>query len=518
MTATTTSDRVGTVETRGIEPVPDSERHGHAFQMFWTWFAANISILGLPLGATLVAFRGLNIWQAIAVALIGSFGSFALVGVLSLAGKKGGAPALTLSRAVFGQRGNAGPTLVSWLSRVGWETISTTTAAYALLALFNHLFGAGRSTWLTLLCLLIFIACTLLISGLGHATIMWINKWATVVFGLLNLVVIGFLVDTVDWSKVVHAHTGPLSAVIGGIGFIAAGTGIGWANAGADYARYLPRRIPGGRLVVASAFGAGIPLLVLISLGSLLSAGDSTLAGDADPVAAINGMLPSWMAVPYLIAAFGGLLMSNHLSTYSAGLTMITLGVRVPRPLAVGLDVVLMFLGGIYFMLISKDFYGPFSTFLTLLAVPISAWIGIVLVDSGRGRTFDPAGLMDTRRTSRYWYTAGFRVPAVLAWAVAIVGGLLFTEASTSADDVWFSGPFAHSWLGTNGLGWAVSMAVGALLYGVFARPVPGEGAVEGSDGEGSAAAVPGPSGSSRSSASSSSTSPASAAGSAEAR
>ncbi|NED92181.1 cytosine permease, partial [Streptomyces sp. SID11233] len=86
---------------------------------------------------------------------------------------------------------------------------------------------------------------------------------------------------------------------------------------------------PGSRLVTASAFGAGIPLLVLVSLGSLLSAGDSTLATASDPVAAINGMLPSWMAIPYLIAAFGGLLMSNHLSTYSAGLTMITLGVRV---------------------------------------------------------------------------------------------------------------------------------------------------------------------------------------------
>ncbi|MCF3964597.1 purine-cytosine permease family protein [Streptomyces fuscigenes] len=482
MTASTTNDHVGTsddgsatdqvgaIETRGIEPVPDGERHGHASQMFWTWFAANISILGLPLGATLVAFRGLNIWQAILVAAIGSIGSFALVGILSLAGKKGGAPALTLSRAVFGQRGNAGPTLISWLSRVGWETITTTTAAYALLALVQWIFGWHQNTVLTVLCLLVFIGCTLLISGLGHATIMWINKWATIVFGVLNLIVMGFLVATVDWDKVLGVHAGPVSSVVAGIGFIAAGTGIGWANAGADYARYLPRKIPGGRLVTASAFGAGVPLVLLISLGSLLSAGDTTLASASDPISAINGMLPSWMAVPYLIAAFGGLLMSNHLSTYSAGLTMLTLGLRVKRHWAVTVDVVLMFLGGVYFMLIAKDFYGPFSTFLTLLAVPISAWVGVILVDSARGRTYDPAGLMDTRRTSRYWYTGGFHVPAVAAWAVAIVMGLLFTEASTSADDVWFAGPWAHTWLGTNGLGWAISMAVGALLYGVFGR------------------------------------------------
>ncbi|GAA2070151.1 cytosine permease [Streptomyces albiaxialis] len=467
--AADTAGAVGSVETRGIEPVPDGERHGHASQMFWTWFAANISILGLPLGATLVAFRGLNIWQAVLVAVLGSVGSFALVGVLSLAGKKGGAPALTLSRAVFGQRGNAGPTLISWLSRIGWETISTTTAAYALLALVRWVFGWERSTVLTLLCLLVFIGCTLLISGLGHATIMWINKWATVAFGILNLVVMGFLVATVDWDKVLDARAGPVSGVVAGIGFIAAGTGIGWANAGADYARYLPRSVPGGRLITASAFGAGIPLVLLISLGSLLSAGDGTLAQASDPVAAINGMLPSWMAVPYLIAAFGGLLMSNHLSTYSAGLTMLTLGLRVPRALAVALDVALMFLGGVYFMLIAKDFYGPFTTFLTLLAVPISAWVGVVLVDSARGRAYDPAALMDTARGGRYWYTGGFRLRAVLAWAAAIVSGLLFTEAA-AGEDVWFTGPWAHTWLGTNGLGWAVAMAVGAGVYAVCGR------------------------------------------------
>ncbi|MEU9345400.1 cytosine permease [Streptomyces sp. NPDC048278] len=465
-----TNDRVGTVETRGIEPVPDGERRGHAGQMFWTWFAANISILGLPLGATLVAFRGLDIWQAVLVAVLGSFGSFALVGALSLAGKKGGAPALTLSRAVFGQRGNAGPTLVTWLSRVGWETISTTTAAYALLALLDTAFGVRQNTVLTLVCLLVFIACTLLISGLGHATIMWINKWATVVFGVLNLVVMGFLISTVDWSKVLDAPAGPTSAVVAGVGFIASGTGIGWANAGADYARYLPREIPGRRLVVASAFGAGIPLVLLISLGSLLSAGDRTLATASDPVAAINAMLPSWMAIPYLVAAFGGLLMSNHLSTYSAGLTMITLGLRVPRAYAVALDVVLMFAGGIYFMLVADDFYGPFSTFLTLLAVPISAWIGVVAVDSLRGRAYDPRALLDTTRSSAYWYSGGFRLPAVLGWALAIVAGLLFTKASASADDVWFAGPLSGTWPGVNGLGWAVSMVVGAGVYALCGR------------------------------------------------
>jgi purine-cytosine permease-like protein len=253
-----------------------------------------------------------------------------------------------------------------------------------------------------------------------------------------------------------------------GTGMIAAGTGIGWANAGADYARYLPRRVPGGRLVAASAFGAGIPLVVLISLGSLLAAGEPDLASASDPVSAINAMLPSWMSIPYLIAAFGGLLLSNHLSVYSAGLTVITLGIRVRRTFAVGLDVVVTFAGGIYFMLIANDFYGPFITFLTLLAVPINAWVGIFAVDLMSRRSYDNDALMNLERSSRYWFRGGVAWAAMISWAAAIVVGLLFTEAGTSATDVWFSGPLAHSWIGTNGLGWVVTLALAAGVYALL--------------------------------------------------
>ncbi|MBY8876317.1 cytosine permease [Streptomyces sp. PLK6-54] len=451
--------------------------------MFWTWFAANISILGLPLGATLVAFHGLNFWQSALVATVGSAGSFAIVGALSIAGKRGGAPAMTLSRAVFGARGNLGPTLITWISRVGWETINTTTAAYALLALLAAAFGWRQNDVLTVICLLVFICCTLLISGLGHATIMWINRWATYVFGVLNLVVMGFLIDTVDWHKVSSAGAGSVSAMIGGAGVIAAGTGIGWANAGADYARYLPRKIPGGRLVIASATGAGIPLVLLISLGALLTAGDPGLATASDPIAAIHAMLPSWMAVPYLIAAFGGLLLSNHLSVYSAGLTLVTLGIKTKRTIAVGIDVVVTLAGGIYFMLIAGSFYGPFTTFLTILAVPITAWVGVFGTDTALGRRYDPAALLQTRPGSRYWYRGGLNWPAVVSWAVAIVVGLMLTEVETSPTDVWFSGPWSHSWLGTSGLGWAVTFVVAAGLYLVLRKLSPRSRAAERPEG-----------------------------------
>jgi purine-cytosine permease-like protein len=432
------------------------------------WFAANISILGLPLGATLVAL-GLTVWQAVIVAAIGSVGSFAIVGAVSIAGRRGGAPGLTLSRAVFGVRGNIGPTAVSLISRLGWETVNTTTAAFALLSLCTILFGASPAATdhpvLTIACIAVFVLLTVVVSGLGHAVLVSVQRWATWVFGALNIVVGAFLVATVDWAAVGAATPSPVGTMIAGVGIIAAGTGIGWANASADVSRYQAPGVRAGSLVLSAAAGAGIPLVLLISLGSMLAAGDPSLADAGDPVAAIRAMLPTWMAVPYLVAAFGGLLLSNHLSVYSAGLTTLTLGLRMPRVYAVVVDVVVTFVGAIYFILVADDFYGPFIAFISLLAVPITAWVGVFATDMLRREHYDPVALMDVRRTSAYFYRGGVEWRAVTAWAAAIVTGYLFVTAGPS-DAPWFSGPLAGSWLGENGLGWVITFVVAAGLYG----------------------------------------------------
>ncbi|OLL76064.1 Purine-cytosine permease [Pseudonocardia sp. Ae168_Ps1] len=460
----------GALETRGIEPVPVAERHGRPGELFWVWFAANISILGLPLGATLVA-SGLTVWQAVIAAVLGAVGSFAIVGAVSIAGRRGGAPGLTLSRAVFGVRGNIGPTLVSLLSRLGWETVNTTTAAFALLSLVTIVAGTSPAAKdhpvITIACIAVFVLCTVLVAGLGHGVLVAVQRWATWVFGALNILVGGFLVATVDWTAVAAATPAPTGAVVAAVGVIAAGTGIGWANASADMPRYQSPSVRAGSLVLSAAAGAGIPLVLLISLGSLLAAGDPALAEAGDPVAAIRDLLPAWMAIPYLVAAFGGLLLSNHLSVYSAGLTTLTLGVRLPRVYAVVVDVLVTFAGAIYFMLVADGFYTPFIAFISALAVPITAWVGVFAVDMLRRTHYDPDALMDTGRTSRYWYRAGIEPRATTAWALAIVAGYLFATVGPSSAP-WFTGPLAGTWFGENGLAWVITFVVAAGAYALL--------------------------------------------------
>lgn len=457
---------VGVIETRGIEPVPDCERASGVRGLFWLWFAANMGVLGITLGAALVSVIGLNLWQAILVTLVGALGSFALVGWLSTAGKLGGAPGLTLSRAVFGVRGNWGPTLVCWLGFVGWETVMCTTATFALLAVLGVL-GVWVGVAGTVCCVLLVAAVAGVIGLFGHATILWVQKWLTWVFGAITVVVVVYLAVTADWGAALGAPAGPATSVIGAIGFIAAGTGIGWLAAGPDYTRYLQRSVPNRRVVLVTTAGAGIPLLLLIGLGTLMAFGDQSLASASDPVAAIGASLPDWMLVPYLVTAAFGLIAAADVSMYSSGLNLLAGGVRVRRTTAVIVDVVLIVLGSLYITVIAQDFFGPFSAFLTVLAVPLSGWAGVFLVDLRARSGYDADALLDTSAESRYWYSHGIHWPALASWLAGIVWASLFVSIG-SGDQVWFAGPLAHTWLGQNSLGWLVSGVSAAAIYWVL--------------------------------------------------
>ena len=118
------------LELNGINFISESERKGSPHSLFWPWAAANVSFLALSYGSFFLGF-GISFWQATTAAVIGTIGSFLLVGVSSLAGKRANAPTMTLSRAAFGVNGNKVPGFLSYLIFVGWETVLVSLATLA---------------------------------------------------------------------------------------------------------------------------------------------------------------------------------------------------------------------------------------------------------------------------------------------------------------------------------------------------------------------------------------------------
>ncbi|MGW7089584.1 purine-cytosine permease family protein [Streptomyces sp. NPDC054871] len=470
----TTAETEGALETRGLEPVPDSERTGRTRELFPTWVAANISVLLLTMGAGLIVTNGLNFWQALVVALVSPVLSYGMVGLISISGKRGGSPGMTLSRAVFGQRGNLFPGSLIWVARWGWETINAVTGAYAIITVLDICFGVKSSTWLTVVTLIVFVACTFVISGLGRKVLHVCNTWATYLFGAFSVLVLVYLVANTPWSDVFSRPAGSTAAMVAGVGVIAAG-GISWVPTGPDFTRYLPRKASNKALVGNAVGGAGIVVVPMVLMGAVMAVSTPSLSKASDPVSFLGELLPTWIAVPYLLMALIGMLLINSMSMYSAGFTAMTLGIKVPRTWAVSINALISLIFGYLLMNVATSFIGSFISFLTLLAVAFSAWIGVFGIDMLRRKTYDGEALMDTKRTSAYWYKAGFAWQAMTAWAIALVVGLLFTKVD------WFAGPLATSWIGRNGLGWLATILIAAALYAVL----PKTPAVEAPEGKG---------------------------------
>ncbi|GAA1582050.1 cytosine permease [Streptomyces globosus] len=454
----------GAIETRGLEPVPDAERTGRVRELVPTWVAANISVLLLTMGAGLVISNGLNIWQVLVVAVAGPVVSYGLVGLISLAGKRGGSPGMALSRAVFGQRGNLFPGALIWIARWGWETINAVSGAFALLTVVDLLFGVEKNTFLIVVALLLFVGCTFLVSGLGISALRACSTWSTYLFGAFSVLVLGYLVAETDWAAVFDRPAGSTAMTVAGIGTIAAG-GISWVPSGPDFTRYLPRTASARGVVGATVGGAAVVVIPMVLMGAVMAVGTPDLASAQDPVSFIGELLPAWIAVPYLLIALVGMLLINSMSMYSAGFTAQTLGINVPRAAAVSVNAAISLVFGFLLMVVATSFFGSFISFLTLLAVAFSAWIGVFGADMLRRTSYDGQALMDTTRTSAYWYRGGYAWQAMAAWGAALAAGLLFTRVD------WFAGPLADTWIGANGLGWAVGIVTSAVLYAVLPRP-----------------------------------------------
>src|ERR1700712_542458 len=118
------------IEVNGINVIAEGERKGRPHDLFWPWFGANVSVLGLSYGAFVLGF-GVSFWQGLIVGVVGIVVSFLLCGFVAIAGKRGSAPSMILSRAAFGVRSNKLPSVISWVLTVGWETVLVILATLA---------------------------------------------------------------------------------------------------------------------------------------------------------------------------------------------------------------------------------------------------------------------------------------------------------------------------------------------------------------------------------------------------
>ena len=186
------------LELNGINVISENERHGKPKNLFWPWMAGNVSLLALSYGAFFLGF-GISFWQTTFAAVIGTVGSFALVAISSLAGKKSNAPTMTLSRAIFGVKGNIVPGFLSYLIFVGWETVLVSLATLATGTVFAE-FGHINKDLAQVLGFLFSAGLTIFSGVFGFKVIMRIQRYLTLATIFLSLGYVLLTLDKINWS------------------------------------------------------------------------------------------------------------------------------------------------------------------------------------------------------------------------------------------------------------------------------------------------------------------------------
>ena len=465
------------IETTGIEIIAESERTARPADLFWPWFAANVSVFGLSYAAFILYF-GVSFWQGVLVAVVGIVVSFVLCGIIAIAGKRGSAPTMILSRAAFGVEGQKLPGVLSWLVSIGWETFLSILAVLATATIFDRL-GWGGGTGTKVVAAAVVATLIVAASVAGYHIIMRLQAVLTWVTGVVSVVYVVMTVDDVDWDAVSAIPSGSTQAVIGALVMVMTGFGLGWINIAADWSRYQRRDAGSGSIVLWNTFGGALAPVLLVVFGLAL-AGSSTeiLDGVAvDPIGTLATLLPTWALVPFLLAAVLALVSGAVLGIYSSGLTLLSLGVRIPRPAAAFVDGVLLTLGTIYVVFFADNFINPFQSFLITLGVPLAGWAGIMIADIAlRRRDYDDDALFDA--SGRYGavdWTAVLTLVAVSVVGWGLVVNAFSDDASWNNWQGYLLGPLglggkAGDWAFAN-LGVLAALLLGFLVTYVARRP-----------------------------------------------
>lgn len=446
------SNPVFGIEVRGFERIPEAERNMTLPQVGPLWLATNMNVLSIVLGCMGITL-GLNLWWAFAACIVGNL-PYAYVGLASIGTVRTGLPVTTLTRAVFGLRGNFPNAFFGWIASLAYEVVGTVLGVYALIALMKVLGWHGSDTTGKLLATLILLLLSGGVAVLGHATMVFLQRFFAVILGAALFLVLIHTCGQVDWSRAAMPHA-PLTSTRVAAAFMTAcgllaSQPIGYLFNGPDWVRYLPIATPGRQVFSRVFLWTFLPSIVLTAMGAMWA----TLGDMADPVAGLRPFIPRWLFVIYALAVAGGAVAANIPVFYSSGLSLQSLGLRVSRWAATAVDL-LVSTAIVVYILFVQDFTTALNDFVSLLLVWVGPYGAVWMCDGVLTHWGNPTVAGRDRS-----------VNGVIALIGGMVVGLMTMKSPL------YDGPIAIA-LGGMDLNWVLGFPVsGAIYYMLSAAPL----------------------------------------------
>lgn len=449
-------------ETRGIELIDSSERHGRARDLFPVWAAPNVSVLNFTVGASMILL-GLELWQAFLVIIAGSL-PWIFTGIIAVSGPAAGTSGSVITRAIYGIRGNrVVVAFFGWFISAVFLALNWLASSFMGAELLAQM-GFSDPVAGPVIVTLVVAAITVLVAVYGHGLILRSYPYVALVLLVIFLLVTAFILPHVDWS---YAAPAPLEGAAlwsaASIGFaILASTPLSYSNS-PDMARYLPRSTKPSHIIAATALGGALPCFFFTAVGALLATGIDAAAMDLGIESALLGLLPAWLGPIFVIGVIINTISLNGMTTYTASMAFQSIGVpirRIPSAVVVGAIGTALTI----YLVMSTSLLEAVNLMLQLLVLISGPTMAIFATDVIlRRNRYNGADLFDERPGSPFWYSGGWHLPGLVAVVLgASVASLFLTNG------LW-TGPIAGA-MGSIDLSVPVSMLITSGVYVALTR------------------------------------------------
>ncbi|ORY81769.1 putative purine-cytosine permease [Leucosporidium creatinivorum] len=421
------------VEARGIERVPEDERH-HAglFDSGFLWFSANMTVATLSLGTL-----GSSIWEMGLTDSLLTIIFFNLLTTLPVAlfatwGMQTGLRQMVIGRYSFGTVGVYFPVVLNCIACLGWAVINTIVGASALRAVPGaHQIPEAAG-------IIVIALITLAVALFGYKIVHKFERWAGLPVFIILIILLGQAAPHMV-SSISLPGTATAASVLS-FGGTVCGFALGWVSYAADYTVNLPADGSVLKVFLSTYIGLNIPLIFVecIGAGLMSTFQNKTTWEEAYNLNGIGGLISGPLSA---MGGFGSFLLvvlalsicaNNVPNMYSFSLSFQVFGSyaqAVPR-------MFLVILGTIIYIVLSLVGYSHFEAWLETLLTVLSYWLAIYCVI-----LLEEHYLFRGGRFSNY-NLVGYNNPAVLpkGYAALLASGCGIAGAVLGMSQTWYVG------------------------------------------------------------------------------
>ncbi|HWF49057.1 MAG TPA: cytosine permease [Solirubrobacteraceae bacterium] len=424
-------DEVGRIETRGIETIPEEERHSRPINVSKMITGSAMGYSAIVLGWLPVAF-GLSWWSSFTAIIVGALLGSIVLSPMGIFGPRTGTNIPVTSGAHFGVVGRIGGSLVGVLCGVGFTALSVWTGGQAIVESAHRLFGLPNSNLMLGIAYGVVLCICLIVCVWGHANLLALEKIG--VWTGAGLVILGIIAFASHFHAGFHG-TGKylLSSYVATwiVSMIAIfANPISYAPFIGDWARYISHKKYSDRTMVWATFGGSMVGLAIAPLfGAFMAVCFANPGGDF--ISGIVATSPGWYVVVVLLLGGYGALANTATGMYGPGLDTSSL---IPRLKRVPATIILGFfaIACVYIGSFVVNALSSISAFLTVLTVVTVPWMLIMVIGHwwrrGHYELDDLQVFNRGMRGGRYWFAGGLNWRAAGAWFAAAALGLLFSN------------------------------------------------------------------------------------------